>query len=74
MNNGPRVVTKKGRIFYNEAPVTEWIIHLPIANIRSGQLFDPRWHDLTPEIMENLFDAGSAEYELLARTTITDEP
>ena len=24
--------------------------------------------------MENLFDAGSAEYELLTRTTSTDEP
>ena len=33
---GGRVVTKKGRKFYNEAPTTEWIIHLPIAN-RSGR-------------------------------------
>ena len=34
MKNGERVVTKKGRRFYNEAPTTEWIIHLPIANRR----------------------------------------
>ena len=34
MKNGERVVTKKGRRFYNEAPTTEWIIHLPIANWR----------------------------------------
>ena len=74
MKNGSRVVTKKGRRFYNEAPVTEWIIHLPIANIRNEKLFDPRWHDMTPEIMENRLDAGSAEYELLTRTTSTDEP
>ena len=72
--NGARVVTKKGRRFYQEAPVTEWMIHLPIANRRNGKLFDPRWHDLTPEIMENLFDTNSAEYELLTRTTGSDEP
>ena len=74
MKNGQRVVTKNGRRFYNEAPTTEWIIHLPIANRRNGKLFDPRWHDMTPEIMENLFDAASAEYELLTRTANADEP
>ena len=60
MKNGQRIVTKKGRRFYSEAPTTEWIIHLPIANRRNGRRFDPRWHDMTPDIMENLFDAGSA--------------
>ena len=74
MKNGERVVTKKGRRFYNEAPTTEWIIHLPIANRRGEKTFDPRWHDLTPEIMENLFQANSPEYQLLTRTTSTDEP
>ena len=74
MKNGERVVTKKGRRFYNEAPTTEWIIHLPISNRRNGNLFDPRWFDLTPEIMENLFNTGSAEYQLLTRTNGTDEP
>ena len=67
-------MTKKWRRFYKEAPTTEWSIHLPIDKRRNGKLFDPRWHDMTPEIMENLFDAGSAEYELLTRTANADEP
>ena len=74
MKNGARVVTRKGRRFYNEAPTTEWIIHLPISNRRNGNLFDPRWYDLTLEIMENLFDTGSVGYQLLTRTTNADEP
>ena len=74
MKNGQRVVTKKGRRFYNEAPVTEWIIHLPIANRRNEKLFDHRWHDMTPEIMENLFETDTEEYKLLTRTMNTTEP
>ena len=60
MKNGSRMVTKKGHRFYNVAPVTEWTIRLPLPNRRNGNLFDPRWYDLTLEIMENLFDTGSA--------------
>ena len=74
MKNGARVVIRKGHRFYNEAPTTEWLIHLPISNRRNGNLFDPRWYDLTPEIMDTLFDTGSAEYQLLTRTTNADEP
>ena len=73
MRNGQRVVTKKGRRFYNEA-ATEWIIHLPIVNRKNEKLFDHRWHDMTPEIMENLFETHSEEYKLLTRTMNTSEP
>ena len=52
--------------------MTEWIIHLPIANRRNEKLFDHRWHDMTLEIMENLFETHSEEYKLLTRTN--DEP
>ena len=73
MKNGQSVVANEGRMFFNEAPTTEWSINLPIARIRNGQLVDLRWHDLTLETMDNLCSTNRLEYELLVRTTHTDE-
>ena len=42
-------MTKLGHRFYEEAPQTEWIIHLPVVNVRSGEPFNQRYIDLTPD-------------------------
>ena len=74
MKNGQRVATKRGRLYCESAPTTEWIIHLPIASRRNDKYFDQRYHDMTPETMSNLFAADTKEHELLTRTTGADEP
>ena len=39
---GEQVVTKVGRRFYEEAPQTEWMTHLPIGNARNEEAFNTR--------------------------------
>ena len=52
---GEQVVTKLGRRFYEEAPQTEWIIHLPVAEVRNGKKFNERYIDLTPDILKGMY-------------------
>ena len=68
---GEQVVTKLGRRFYEEAPQTEWIIHLPVVNVRNGEPFNPRYIDLTPTKLKNIFGPNSPEGELLAKLNRT---
>ena len=45
-----RVVTKAGRRFYADAPLTEWIFQVPVANQRgNGALWRHRYLPLTEE-------------------------
>ena len=59
------MATKAGRRFYEEAPQTEWIIHLPVVNVRSGQQFNERYIDLTPETLTSIYNPDRPEYALL---------
>ena len=58
-------VTKLGRRFYEESPQTEWIIHLPVVNVRNGQKFNERYIDLTPDVLKTIYVPTDPEYELL---------
>ena len=62
---GEQVVTKLGRKFYEEAPPTEWIIHLPVVEVRSGKKFNERYIDLTPNVLQSIYDPTDPEYALL---------
>ena len=62
---GEQVVTKVGRRFYEGAPQTEWIIHLPVVEVRNGKTFNERYFDLTPDMLKNIFYPGDPEYVLL---------
>ena len=45
---GQQVVTAAGRRFYMDAPLTQWIFQVPIANKRAGgALWRPRYMPLT---------------------------
>ena len=68
---GEQVVTKLGRRFYEEAPQTEWIIHLPIVNMRNDEPFNPRYIDLTPERLRNIYGPDAPEGKLLAKLNRT---
>ena len=68
---GEQVVTKVGRRFYEEAPQTEWIIHLPIVNVRNEEAFNARYLDLTPDRLRSMFGPNSPEYELLSKLNRT---
>ena len=52
---GEQVVTKVGRRFYEETPQTEWIIHLPVVNVRNEENFNGRYIDLTPEKLKSIY-------------------
>ena len=51
---GKHVATKAGRWFYEEAPQTEWIVHLPTVNVCGGQRFKERYIDLAPDVLCNI--------------------
>ena len=68
---GEQVVTRLGRRFYEEAPQTEWIFHLPIVNVRNGQQFNERYIDLTPQVLLNIFGPDAPEGKLLSKLTRT---
>ena len=65
------VCVKLGRRFYEEAPQTEWIIHLPIINVRDGEFFNPRYIDLTPEKLRSVYGPDAPEGKLLAKLNRT---
>ena len=46
---GEQVATEMGCRFYEEAPQTEWVIHLPVVEVRSEKKLNERYIDLTPE-------------------------
>ena len=58
-------VTKLGRRFYEEAPQTEWVIHLPVALVRNNKKFNERYIDLTPGVLTSIYEPTDPEYELL---------
>ena len=62
---GEQVVTKLGRRFYEESPQMEWIIHLPVVNMRNGQPFNERYIDLTPQVLLNIFGLDAPEGKAL---------
>ena len=68
---GEQVVTKVGRRFYEEAPQTEWIIHLPIVNKRGEQACNARYLALTPARLRNIFGPNRPEGELLSKLNRT---
>ena len=50
-----RVVTKAGRRFYEDAPLTQWIFQVPVANQRgNGALWRHRYLPLTQEGIDHL--------------------
>ena len=55
------MATKTGRRFYEETPQMEWLIHLPVVNVRDGQKFNSRYIDLTPERLRNILGPDSPE-------------
>ena len=56
--NGQRVVTNAGRRFYQEAPLTQWIVNVPVVSIRarSGARFNVRYIAVTDEMLQALED------------------
>ena len=66
-----QVMTKVGRRFYEEAPQTEWIIHLPVVNVRNEETFNARYIDLTPDRLRSMFGPNNPEYELLSKLNRT---
>ena len=62
---GELVATKAGRRFYEETPQTEWLIHLPVVNVRNDEKFNPRYIDLTPGRLRNILGPNSPEGALL---------
>ena len=68
---GEQVVTKLGRRFYEEAPQTEWIIHLPVVNVRNDQPFNERYIDLTPTRLGNIFGPNAPGGKLLSKLNRT---
>ena len=62
---GEQVATKAGRRFYEEAPQTEWIIHLPVVEVRGGKKFNERYIDLTPDGLKSIYEPTDPEYALL---------
>ena len=58
-------VTKLGRRFYEESPQTEWVIHLPVVNVRNNKKFSERYIDLTPDVLETTYEPADPDYELL---------
>ena len=48
--NGQRVATVAGKRFYHDAPLTQWIFQVPVANRRNdGDLWRPRYLGLSEE-------------------------
>ena len=68
---GEQVVTRLGRRFYEESPQMEWIIHLPVVNVRNGQPFNECYIDLTPQVLFNIFGPDAPEGKLLAKLNRT---
>ena len=59
------MATKAGRRFYEEAPQTEWISHLPVVNVRNGQTLNKRYIDLPPEGLKSIYSPEAPGYALL---------
>ena len=54
-HNKQQVVTKAGQRFYKDAPLTQWIFQVPVANKRgNGHLWLQRYIPLTEEGMRQL--------------------
>lgn len=52
--NGQRVATAAGRRFYQDAPLTQWIVNVPVISVRArtGGRFNPRYIPITADFVE----------------------
>ena len=64
--NRRRVVTAAGRRFYEDAPLTQWIVNVPVVSRRmpSGTLFNPRYMPITDEFLAAM-EAGGQDVQRL---------
>ena len=52
---GEHVAMQAGRMFYEEAPLTEWLTHLPMVDVHNGQTFNECYIGMTPEKLKSIY-------------------
>ena len=64
--NGQRVATNAGRRFYHSAPLSQWIVNVPIISRRNrtGGLFDPCYIQVADDFLRAMDRHGYDTQEL----------